>query len=452
MHAMTTVDINALDDHGWTALHRAAGSGDLAAVQQLVARGADPFRRGGDQRTPYLVALAAGHREVVGYLRQEENRLGGDIDRVSSRRGERRLYCKAYRLCQLRAFDAWQESGADPDDTVVFLHQDFSVTRSPLHGESVIFTSSSPAWQAFCAGTLAFAVPGDIDFLSGSGVPAPSSGASSVTFDPRDYDALRDLLLREFGVELRGIDPAFVEPKIRAYMDRQGVRSLGECLDLVARDPSKLQELGDVVYTHNSAFNRWPAAFTFLVDRLRQDSLAREGRELTVWSAACATGQEPYTVAACLLEHVYRDREPAFRVLATDCSPAALRIAEVGRYAIDDVRRLEPMAYQQYFAEADEGHVTVRPHVRAHVTFRQFNFLTSDYAALGRIDVGLLLVEPHTPEASATIVKNMRAVLNDGGYLIAHAALPVPRDEVERCGFEWIQDGCYRAVASVTAA
>jgi chemotaxis protein methyltransferase CheR len=334
----------------------------------------------------------------------------------------------------------------------VFLHLDYSVTRSPLHGEAVIFTSSGPPWEAFCAGTLAFAVPNDIDLLADSGAPAPSSATSNVSFDAREYRMLGDLLLREFGVDLSEVDPTFVEPKIRAYMDRQSVGSLRECLDVVMRDASKLQELGDLVYTHNSAFNRWPAAFRFMVDRLKLDSLAREGRELTVWSAACATGQEAYTVAACLLEYVYRDRDPTFRVLATDCAPAALRIAEAGRYAVDDVRRLEPIPYRNYFAEADEGHVTVRPHVRERVVFRQFNFLTSDYAEIGDVDIVLLLVEPHTPEASATIVRQMRGVLRDGGYLIAHAALPVARDEVERCGFEWVQDGCYRAVASGPAA
>lgn len=276
--------------------------------------------------------------------------------------------------------------------------------------------------------------------------------SSPLTFSGRDYEALRALLLREFGIELSEVDPGFAEPKIRAYCERQGLRSLGECLDLVARDSSKLQELGDVVYSHTTEFNRWPAAFTFVVDRLRREPLARDGRDLVLWSLGCSTGQEPYTVTIYLLEYVRRDRPLAFRVLATDCSPAALRIAERGHYAHDDVRRLEPIPYRNYFAEAGEGYLTVRAHVRDHVTFRHFNFLTSDYATIGCVDIALLLVEPHTPEASAVIVKKLRGVLRDGGYLIAHADLPVPRDEIERCGFRWIQDGCYRAVAGSATA
>src|SRR5687767_13370380 len=103
----TGADIHAADEHGWTLLHWAAGRGDLALVTRLVASGADVFARGRDARTPYLIAFAAGHRETVLALQEAEAARGGDTERISSRLGERRTYCRAYPLGALRSFPAW---------------------------------------------------------------------------------------------------------------------------------------------------------------------------------------------------------------------------------------------------------------------------------------------------------------------------------------------------------
>jgi uncharacterized protein len=163
-------DVNALDEQGWTLLNWAAGTGDLEAVTLLVQTGADVFRRGRDNRTAYLIALAAGHRDIVRYLKDAEERRGGDRTMTSSRHGERRAYCRAYPIGLLRAFPAWNEPReADaplPDEEAVFVHQDLSVTHSVLHGERVLFTASTSEWRSFCAERLAFAPPSDLDLLT----------------------------------------------------------------------------------------------------------------------------------------------------------------------------------------------------------------------------------------------------------------------------------------------
>jgi uncharacterized protein len=163
-------DIHQRDEHGWTLLHWAAGRGHVAVVKTLLERGADPSLSGRDERTPYLVALAAGHADVARALRAAEDARG------RSSRVERE-YCRAYHLRDLRAFPEWSESRINwkaddsgdqeplrPED-VVFIHQDFTVTRSMWRGESVIYDQVTPAWQAFCAGPLGFVVPDDLDLI-----------------------------------------------------------------------------------------------------------------------------------------------------------------------------------------------------------------------------------------------------------------------------------------------
>ena len=159
----------------------AAGRGEIEVVKLLVENGADVFKVGRDQRTPYQIALAAGRVAVVKFLRQAEDNYVGDkpVRPV-------RPYCKAYLLKDLRRFPNWFETrinwkekqpgaGKDDgvnegkeldDDDVIFIHQDFTVTQSMFHSENVIFSQVSPEWEEYCGKVLNFKVPDDLTFIT----------------------------------------------------------------------------------------------------------------------------------------------------------------------------------------------------------------------------------------------------------------------------------------------
>lgn len=144
------------DEHGWSALDHAAGRGDVAAVRALLAEGADPRETGHEGRTPYEIAVSAGHVEVARVLREVTGE-GADGWRP---------YCRAYRLRALRAFPSWSADDAElTDDAVVYLHHDLMVTRSVWHAEDVLWSAVTPEWQAFCREQLGFRVPDDLELV-----------------------------------------------------------------------------------------------------------------------------------------------------------------------------------------------------------------------------------------------------------------------------------------------
>ncbi len=166
-------DVHQQDEHLWTPLNWAAGKGNMELVSLLVEHGADVAKVGRDERTPYQIALAAGHAEVARYLRQVET---GDPEAQRPLR----QYCKAYLLADLRRYPGWPAShahgsnghngnGAQPpaaaDEEIAFLHQDYTVTQSMQHDEDVLFAEVTPEWQAFCADELKFRVPDDLDLV-----------------------------------------------------------------------------------------------------------------------------------------------------------------------------------------------------------------------------------------------------------------------------------------------
>jgi ankyrin repeat protein len=152
-------DVNQEDDNGWTPLCWGAGKGDAGIVQWLIERGADIRKTGHDQRTPSMIAIAAGHTEAARALLVEEAKR--DIWPLP------RAYCKAYHLRDLRQFSGWVEgAGAAPDsDAIVYVHQNYRVTRSIYADEDIVFESSTPAWRDFCRDVLRFKVPEDLDLV-----------------------------------------------------------------------------------------------------------------------------------------------------------------------------------------------------------------------------------------------------------------------------------------------
>ncbi len=171
-------ELNQQDKQGWTPLNWAAGSGQLEIVELLLERGADPLAVGRDLRTPQMIALAAGHAEVVKRLRAAEAQ-GGAAESSD------RKYCTAYHLGQLRGYSAWTENklgagdggkeaagdqSGEPqelaDSDVVFLHQDYKVTKSIWSGEDVIFDNVTEQWKDFCNTELRFAVPDSLDLIA----------------------------------------------------------------------------------------------------------------------------------------------------------------------------------------------------------------------------------------------------------------------------------------------
>ncbi|MFJ9442568.1 ankyrin repeat domain-containing protein [Kitasatospora sp. NPDC101235] len=145
----------ARDTHAWTPLHWAAGRGDTELVDLLLGCGADP-RAEADGRTPYDVALAAGRTAV-----------SRTLARFQDGTGRWHPYCRAYPLGELRRFAAWHDTTGEDDRSVVYLHDDLTVTASVVPGDRPVFPGDVPGWGDFCRAELGFAAPDELDLCTG---------------------------------------------------------------------------------------------------------------------------------------------------------------------------------------------------------------------------------------------------------------------------------------------
>ena len=172
-------DVNVQDEYGWTSLNWAAGRGDAGMVKLLLEKGADCTLKGRDNRSAWMIARAAGHRNVADLLMEAEKRQNIWKDPCADV-----PYCRAYRLEALRAFPQWIEVGAASQlagvaddrhgndqaratmnelggDSIVYVHEDYVVTALMWKHEDVHFDKVTPEWISFCRETLKFQLPSD---------------------------------------------------------------------------------------------------------------------------------------------------------------------------------------------------------------------------------------------------------------------------------------------------
>ena len=155
-------------------------------------------------------------------------------------------------------------------------------------------------------------------------------------------------------------------------------------------------------------------------------------RPLRIWSAGCATGEEPYTLAMLLLEA--GRGQAGDQVLATDVSARALAAARAGQYGEWSLRRLEPALRGRFFRAAGRG-LTVTGEVRSPVEFRRHNLVTGPPPGDGfDLVVCRNVLIYFTAATAAAVLERLIASLRPGGWLLVApvetpllAGLPVER-------------------------
>ena len=149
----------------------------------------------------------------------------------------------------------------------------------------------------------------------------------------RDYSRLCKLIYGEAGIALGTERKTMLEVRIRRRLKDLAISSYGEYCDYLFSEQGLKKELLhfiDVVTTNKTDFFREPRHFEFLSNRALPELTASGKRTMTVWSAGCSTGEEPYTLAVVLSEYATDHPGFSFRILATDISTTVLEKAALG--------------------------------------------------------------------------------------------------------------------------
>ena len=226
----------------------------------------------------------------------------------------------------------------------------------------------------------------------------------------RDVAAAARVLGRRVGLRL---DSATQSRLARCVHDAAAARGQ-DVADYVAsldRDPSALQELLDRVTVQETAFFRDPGQFEALATHV----LPTLRGPVTVWSAGCANGQEPYTLAMVLAESPVAD----WRVIATDVSTKALERTRRARYSDKELRGVDPARRERHFVREEAGW-RVAPALRDRVSVARLNLAADPFPAEpGRCQVVLCrnVLIYFRPEEVVALLEKLARWMPPDGYL-----------------------------------
>lgn len=243
---------------------------------------------------------------------------------------------------------------------------------------------------------------------------------------PLDYEFLRKILKERSGLDLSSDKQYLVESRLLPVARRTGLAGLPELVQKMRSGAEALTaEVVEAMTTNETFFFRDKIPFDHLRDTILPGLIQSRAsrRSLRIWSAACSTGQEPYSIAMCLREYGAALAGWRIEIVATDLSQEVLEKSKAGLYSQFEVQRGLPIQLLvKYFTQLGEFW-QLSADIRGMVQHRPLNLL-QDISHLGKFDVifcrNVLIY--FDQETKAQIFERLAKAIEPDGTLLLGAA------------------------------
>ncbi len=246
---------------------------------------------------------------------------------------------------------------------------------------------------------------------------------------PEHYQEFREFLEAKCGILLGDNKQYLVTSRIGHFLRDHQMSSLDELIQQMKRPGQSrlMQEVIDAMTTNETLWFRDGFPFDILKRTMFNECLEKR-RDLKIWSAACSSGQEPYSIAITWDEFKKNGGAPlnaSLQIVATDISHSILDNARLGIYDELSLRRgLSDHHRRNYFTPAsEEGKLQVVPAVKRMINFRFLNLLDASFG-FSKYDIVFCrnVLIYFSPELKRQVIQKIAKVLNPGGYLFLGAS------------------------------
>ena len=244
----------------------------------------------------------------------------------------------------------------------------------------------------------------------------PNAQESVQVVLPKIIDLLRTKGAHDFTHYKRGT----LERRVERRMALVAIKTVGEYFDLLLRDADERDQLSRDLLINVTGFFRDPSVFDFLEKEV-MPNLVRDhapDRPLRIWVAGCSSGEETYSLAMLLREHIAAaNRGVTLQVFASDVDPDAIAIARDGLYPQSIETEVSASRLSAFFTREDHSY-RVSPELRASVVFTVQDLLADPpFARLDFVSCRNLLIYLR-PEAQAKVASIFHFALREGGLLL----------------------------------
>lgn len=191
-----------------------------------------------------------------------------------------------------------------------------------------------------------------------------------------EFRRIQDLIYKHTAIVVSDDKVDFVKARIAKRLRRFGINTIGEYCDCIESGEESLADFTSQVTTNHTYFFRESHHFDMLTRYLQENGI----RNKTIWSAACSSGEEPYSVAITLKEKFSISAGTGLRLLASDIDEQILKVAGAGKYPEERLRGVTPMQKRmafEYDESGDEKKYQVRRSIMEMVDFSKINLIES---------------------------------------------------------------------------
>ncbi len=257
--------------------------------------------------------------------------------------------------------------------------------------------------------------------------PSVPDSHAEVRMCDDEYSLIANLMFEKSGVFLDKQKIPMIQARLAKRLTELGLRDFREYCSFLRRDDREITEFINTLTTHKTDFFREPEHFEILKKHIMPEWIRNtKNHKVRVWSAACSSGEEVYTLAMVLREFFMADpmlMNWDYKILGTDIDTNVVAKATAGIYSRDVVSPVRPDLLQKYFMRGtgdNNGKYRVRDDLRRIVKFRQHNLL-HELGGLGNVRFQAIFLRNvliyFKEETREYVIGRLCDALVDGGYL-----------------------------------
>ena len=228
------------------------------------------------------------------------------------------------------------------------------------------------------------------------------------------YEAFKEQVFRLTKIDLSAYKERQMKRRIDALITKHNIKTYDDYVNLLKTDKVAFEEFVNYLTINVSEFYRNPEQWRVLEKDIFPALMGRFGKRLKIWSAACSTGDEPYSLAMVLSKFVPMEQ---IKIIATDIDKQVLSKAKLGLYNDKSLKGLPNEYIKEYFTKVNDKTYQISPKVKKCVEFKEHNLLKDPYPTNCDLIVCRNVLIYFTEEAKEEVYKKFNNSLKKDGFL-----------------------------------
>lgn len=227
------------------------------------------------------------------------------------------------------------------------------------------------------------------------------------------YEKFKKDVLTLTKIDLSSYKEKQMKRRIDSLITKNNVKTYDEYIALIKKDKEKFEQFVNFLTINVSEFYRNPEQWRILDQKVIPELVSLFGNNLKVWSAACSTGDEPYSLVMALSKYMPLSR---IRITATDLDKQVIASAKVGLYSAKSVAAVPDEFKRKYFTKVGPSY-KISDEIKSRVDFKEHNLLRDPYPRGNHLIVCRNVLIYFTEEAKEEVYKKFNDALTKNGIL-----------------------------------